>query len=273
MKLLVYIPSYRPPESYLPTIEFVLNTCSECDVLVLNSGRSVREFTPEKLAKYKRLVVKHSPVNIGHPCAVNLGINYALSRQYEFFLKLDDDIKFLTPDWYPKCLELMAFDPKIGVIGPKQLKPDERTVQAAYIRFVGKKLSMSAGEPRDKAELNRILRVSIAPNAFFFARMEHVRKIGYYDILFTPSQFDDVDYCFRTWLKGYHCVYDGRIEIVHKVEGLQDRTRRALVSTANQYAISLKYKGLSQFGGKLEEEIDQLGREIALPRATATPTP
>jgi len=265
MKLLVFIPSYRPADSYLPCVDYVLRTCTECDVLVLNCGRDVREFTVEKFGNNKRLILNHSPVNIGHPCAVNCGIHYALSRQYEFFLKLDDDIKILSSDWYSKCVEIMAFDPKIGVIGPKQLNPDQQTIQAAYIRFVGEKIEMSKGEPRDKGELNRAFRVSVAPNAFFFARLECVRKVGYYDILFTPSQFDDVDYCFRMWRKGYSCVYDGRIEIVHMVQGDKQNAQRTLVSLSNQYAIGLKYKGLSRYGLKLEEEIDKLGRDIALP--------
>jgi GT2 family glycosyltransferase len=241
-------------------------------VVALNCGRNQKEFSPEKFSN-KRVLLKHSPVNLGHPCAVNYGIQYAVARQYEFFLKLDDDVTLITPDWYQKCMDLMAFDRQIGVIGPKQLKPDEKTVQAAYIRFVGKKLMMSAGEPREKPELNRILRVSIAPNAFFFARVEYLKKVGYYDILFTPSQFDDVDYCFRMWLKGYSCVYDGRIEIVHRLQGQQDDPRRKLVSLANQYAIGLKYKGLERFGLKLEGEIDALGREISLMKGTTPASP
>jgi GT2 family glycosyltransferase len=101
--------------------------------------------------------------------------------------------------------------------------------------------------------------------------MEAIRRVGYFDVLFSPTQYGDADYSFRMWLAGYSCVYDGRIEIVHHFKAYQDKDdpMRQVYSMSHAYAIDLKYKGLMRFGLQLEEAIDRMGREITLPQGAS----
>lgn len=265
MRLLVYIVTKRKPEVFLPCMQFVLRTCNECNFLVLNNGGNPADF-PQGLFSDPRCSVWHIPVNVGHPCGVNFGIYHAAVGNYEFFLKLDDDVTILTEDWYAKCLELMNHDSKIGIIGAKILNPDQQTIQWAYTRMYPHGWTFHRGEPRHTPELDRILRVNSVQSSFFFARMEYVRKVGYFDILFSPSQYEDADYCFRMWLQGYSTVYDGRVEIVHYDRASTDDPMRRLFSHVHAYAMDLKYNGLKRFALELENAIDKMGREIVLPK-------
>ncbi len=264
MRVLAYITTKRKPEVFLPCMEYVLKTCPDADFFVLNNGQDPRDF-PLELFKRPRVMLMQLPVNVGHPCGVNFGINFAVTQRYDYFFKLDDDVTILTQDWYAKCLQLMAHDSRIGIIGAKILNPDEQTIQWAYTRIYPTGWTFHRGEPRNKEELCRIYRVNSVQSSFFFVRVEHILKTGYFDLLFSPSQYEDADYCFRMWLQGFHSVYDGRIEIVHHDRASSDEPMRRLISNAHAYTMNLKYNGAIQFGLKLEAAIDQIGREIILP--------
>jgi len=273
MRLLASTVTRRTPDVSRPSIEFVLRTCPDCDFLLVNNGRDPREFPPD-LIKDNRFHIMHIPVNVGHPGGINFAVQQAAARGYEFFLLLDDDITFLTPDWYRKCLELMAFDPQIGVIGAKIVNPDEKTIQWAYTQIGPKGWEFHRGLPRHTEALNRIYRVNSVQCIFFFVRVAHMQRVGYFDLLFSPTQYEDADYCFRMWLAGFSCVYDGRIEMAHHFQAYQaqDAPMRQLHSSAHAMAMDLKYNGCLRFGLALEEKIGQIGREIVLPGPPVNPT-
>jgi len=273
MRLLACTVTRRPPDVCRPSVEFVLRTCNECDFLIVINGADARQYTPQKFNNNTRLSTMHIPVNVGHPGGINFALGVAMSLGYEYFLLLDDDITFITEDWYAKCLQLMAFDPQIGCIGAKVLNPDMQTVQWGYTRITPQGWDFNMGQPREKAIVNRILRGCMVQCCFLFCRMEAIRKVGYFDLLFSPTQYEDADYSFRMWVNGYSCVYDGRIEIVHhfKVYKDNDDPMRRLHSDAHAYAIDRKYNGVLQFGMGLEQHIDKIGREIVLPQSAPAP--
>jgi len=268
MRLLVCTVTRRSPDVCRPNVDFALKTCPDCNFLLVNNGGDPRQFSPERFREDPRLSILHLPVNVGYPCGVNFAIQKAFAGDYEFFLVLDDDIMFVNSDWYAKCVELMAFDRRIGVIGPKVLRPDGQTVLWANLRMKLGGLVDHFGEPRDKEEFGRIQRVSSVNGCFFFLRVEHMRKVGYFDLLFSPSgQFVDTDYCFQMWRHGFSCVYDGRTEIIHRflARYSQDDPMRRLHYNVILRVLELKYAPLAEFGLKLEDDIDKLGREIVLP--------
>ncbi len=270
MRVLACIVTKREPGVFLETMNRVLQSCPDCEFLVINNGRSPADFPPDRFAG-GRVAVYHIPVNVGHPCAVNFALHHVFSRDYEFFLLMDDDVTFLTDSWYSRCLALMALDPRIGVVGGKMLNPDGQTVQLACIQALPKVLTAHPGEPRHTKELDRTSRVIVVPSSFSFYRVEHMRRVGWFDILFTPGQFVDVDYCFRMWLAGFSCVYDGGIEVLHRQLFAQDDPRRALDVSVHYYAMEQKYKGFIRFAQTLEQQIEKMGREIIFPQATAAP--
>ena len=269
MQVLACTVTRRPPDVCRPSVEFVLNTCPDCKFLIVNNGYDAREYTLEKFNSHPRLSILHIFVNVGHPGAINFGLQVAAMKGFDYFLLLDDDITFISTDWFAKCMQLMALDPKIGCIGAKVLNPDLRTVQWGFTRITPQGWDFSMGQPRETDLLNRTLRACMVQCCFLFCRMEAVRKVGQFDLLFSPTQYEDADYSFRMWLAGYSCVYDGRIEIVHHFKVYQDNDdpMRRLHSAAHGHALDLKYDGVLRFGLTLEGLIDKMGREIVLPKA------
>ena len=275
MRLLACTVTRRASDVCRPSVEFVLKTCPECEFVIVNNGADPRDYTPERFNKAPRLSTLQIPVNVGHPGGINFGLQVALVLGYEFFLLLDDDITFISTDWYQKCLQIMALDPQIGCIGAKILNPDQRTVQWGYTRMTPQGWDFNMGQPRDKDIVNRVLRGCMVQCCFLFCRTEAIRKVGPFDLLFSPTQYEDADYSFRMWLAGYSCVYDGRIEIVHHFSVYQgnDDPMRRLHSAAHAHALDLKYNGVLRFGLELEQQIDRIGREIVLPQTAPAPGP
>ena len=264
MRLLACTVTDRPSKVLRSCIEHVLNTCPDAHFLVVNNGRNPKEFTSE-LGVSKEVTFAHIPVNLGHPIGVNCGMQYAASRGYEFFLLLGDNITLLTTDWYPKGMELMAFDQGIGIIGGKVLNPTQKIVQWGYTRILPQGPNFSQGQPREKEELSGIFRACMVAGCFLFIRVQHMREVGYFDILFSPAEHGDADYAFRMWHRGYSCVYDGRIEMVHHGYAAKDTALRKLHTKAHLEVFDIKYNGFRKVGRKIEEKIDELGREIVLP--------
>ena len=265
MRLLACTVTKRPPDVCQPSIEQALKTCPECVFLLVTIGRDPREYCSTPFFSDKRIAIVNIPVNVGHPGGINFAMMHAFSKGYDFFLLLDDDIAFLTTDWYQKCMDLMAFDERIGVIGPKLLKADLQTIEFAYIHMAAEGIQNYRGAPKDQAGVDRIVRVIAVPTAFFFVRVSHMRKVGFFDLLFSPTQWEDFDYCLRMWRLGFSCVCNGHIEIVHVASTRDDDPVRRLHYLTHLRAMELKYGPVHQYLLKLEEEIENMGREIVLP--------
>ena len=264
MRVLACIPTKRQPAVFMENMDYVFRTCpAECEFLVINNGGNPQDFRPEVFGD-RRVRVLHIPVNVGHAAAVNHGIYHLLSWGHDFFLLMDDDATILTPDWYPKCLALMDHDPRVGVVGGKILNPDGQTVQYARMRISTREITQHLDEPRHKEVLNRISRVVCCPAIFNFHRASCIRKVGYFDILFSPGQGDDIDYCTRICLQGFSCVYHGGIEILHRQYFSQDDPQRALYLAVSYYALKRKYNGYMALADKLDDEIEKTGRDIVL---------
>lgn len=152
------------------------------------------------------------PVNSG----VVTGLNWALLRgKGQLVARLDDDI-ILPPQWAAALKEVFRKRPFAGVVGPKILDDNaHHSIQCGPYRLFPKVYGHDG-------ELN-------AGQADYLARATHVRgccnlyrrdaleRAGLFDLRFSPSQYDDPEHHIAMAAAGYEIIYDGTVEVVHKL--------------------------------------------------------
>ncbi|MFG0331014.1 MAG: methyltransferase domain-containing protein [Phycisphaerales bacterium] len=131
----------------------------------------------------------------------------------EFLVRLDGDIVCLTDQWVTRLCE--AFDsapPRLGVIGPKQLKVNER------IHAFGDWLLHPNGYTHIGAEahrhfVTRAMEVDHVMGCFYCCRKRVWEELGGYDEDFLRGQ--TIDFGLRARLAGWSTIAIPNIEYIH----------------------------------------------------------
>ena len=131
----------------------------------------------------------------------------------EFLARLDGDTVCLTRHWVSRLCELFDNgDKRLGVVGPKQLRPDMRI--HAYGDFVLHPhgyTHVACG--MDRFAVNHPLEVDHVMGAFYCCRKAVFDDVGGYDENYLRGQ--TVDFGLAARLKGWTCLAVPGIEFVH----------------------------------------------------------
>jgi GT2 family glycosyltransferase/glycosyltransferase involved in cell wall biosynthesis len=155
-----------------------------------------------------------------YPLAVNtgvtVGLNWAIVHgDSELVARIDDDI-VLSPDWLKVMVEDFRLRPFAGVIGPKIINDTvNRDIQSGpYRHYPG--IYGHDGEP-DAGQANYLSRASHVRGCCNLYRRDALLNSGLFDLRFSPTQYDDPDHHIALLCKGYEVIYDGRVNVIHKL--------------------------------------------------------
>lgn len=136
----------------------------------------------------------------------------------EFLLFLNDDIEVLEPNWLDTLLQ-QAERPEVGAVGPQLLYGD-RSVQHAGLALtaVGKARHMFRhAQPDDPGYFGLALterNVIGVTGACLLTRRDVFEAVGRFDEAHTVVN-NDLDYCLKTWRKGYLNIYTPHAQLIH----------------------------------------------------------
>jgi hypothetical protein len=191
----------------------VVDDCSSDD-----TAQVVRNFNVIFVRQRKRL---------GFAGNNNTGIRCALSDKKARFIVLLNSDTIVTPDWLNRMLREMESDPKVGIVGPKTLRFDKRSIDTTGQNF---HYRLGAAENRGSGELDCGQyddKTDVFGVQFSCAllRREMVEQIGLLD----DKMFlyvEDVDYCIRARICGWKVVYCPSSLIYHYGGGSGENARR-----------------------------------------------
>lgn len=198
-------------ESTGVTAEFVLvdNGCRDETPAILESfrdragaaGHSVRILTFED--------------NVGAIVGRNEAMAVATGQVFAF---LDNDLTVRDRDWAARLLEVLAADPGIGIVSPKLVFPWEPyDVEFAGCEVTpgGRIIYRGRGEPREAPELNARRDCPCLISACILFARKLYDDLGGLDEVFSPVQYEDLDFCYRARQSGYRCVLVPEVEMYH----------------------------------------------------------
>lgn len=162
--------------------------------------------------------VERNPVNLGFAGNCNAG---AARAKLPFIAFVNQDVfavEGYSNDWYTAIVR--AFDdPQVGIVGPRLLFPDG-AVQSVGGMIDGARQPVhrclgwrelrhpDIAEPRD---------VSWVTGAFLVIRREVFDALGGFDLVYSPSYFEDADLCLRAREAGWKVRYTPAATFVHPV--------------------------------------------------------
>ncbi len=139
------------------------------------------------------------------------GYNRTLAEVPHPWVVLLNNDALLEPDWLEKLLTVAAREPRAAFLGGKLLfypgGRTERVMQSAGARFTdsGAAFEIGWGQP-DTGQFDQPGPVGSIPGAAVLVKRAVFTELGGFD----PGYFaylEDVDLCWRAWLRGYQTLY------------------------------------------------------------------
>lgn len=203
------------------------------EMIVIDNGskdQSEKYFEKIKLpAKTKKLI--RNQTNRGFAPANNQAVPFCNG---EFVLLLNNDTK-VPPNLLNVLVKRMLQDKQTAVLQPKIFLMDKKGYLdncGSYFTKIG--FLMHAGfMEKDSAKYDKEKTVFSAKGACMMIKKEVIDQVGLFDDDFV-SYFEESDFCWRVWLKGYKVAYYPKTFIYHKL-GYTARRQNLLEVNFNSY--------------------------------------
>lgn len=130
-------------------------------------------------------------VNVGVARSWNIGAEMA---EGEIFCYLNDDVS-VGPNALEQLVDLLD-DPSIGEVGPA----GSFWRDCCHHSF---------------AETDAVTETDVISGFCFLVRASTFRRLGGFDVAFTPAGCEEVDFSYRVRQAGMKCVIDPRVDIKH----------------------------------------------------------
>ncbi|MBE0586212.1 MAG: glycosyltransferase family 2 protein [Desulfofustis sp.] len=219
-------------------------------VIVVDSGSEDCSYLQPIRDKSRYLL--HTTDNIGFAAANNLGIKRA-TRASRYLLFLNPDA-FLAPSTLAVAVDIMEEKTGAAILGGRLRGCDSDTGVATgrldstgiFRKWYGRWYDRGQGE-RDDASYRTPQQVPALCGAFLFCRRQALESE--LPNLFDESFFlykEDIDLCLRIRRRGWQCLYDPALEILHCRGWSNDRRQMSrsqrLLAARNEVRLTIKHR-------------------------------
>jgi GT2 family glycosyltransferase len=225
-KLSVIIATYKHKEILSRCLLSLKNITAKVPLEIIivdnNSEDGTVQFVRENYPNIKLIANEE---NLGYPRAVNIGLRSATSK---FYLIINPDI-IVLPGTIEIMLDNMNKNPRIGIAGCKLFNEDG-SLQFSVRRFLDLRTylyrftplrGLMAGSALERRYLmqdwdhNDKRLVDWVLGGCMMVRASAAEEVGLMDDKIF-MYFDDVDWCYRMWDKGWQVAYVGDAGMIHK---------------------------------------------------------
>lgn len=183
-------------------------------VVIIDNGSDKKPEAPDSSIK-----ILYQEKNLGFSGGNNVGIRYALERDADYVLLLNDDT-LVSNDFLSKLVEAGETDKKIGMLGPKIYFADQKEklwCAGGKINWLYNKGEMRGYNQIDKGQYDspNIQETEYVTGCCVLIKREVIEKIG-----LVPEDYflyyEDTDWSLRARRAGYKCVFVPAAKIWHK---------------------------------------------------------
>jgi len=135
-----------------------------------------------------------------------------------YWVFLDNDVSVRTRGWLERLRAEIDGDPRVGMVGAKlvyPLPPHDIQCAGCDVTPSGQVAFRGRGRPRTDPEFNVPRDCQTLISATWMMRADIAKEVGPLDDIFSPVQFEDIDYCYRFREKGWLCRYIPDVEMYH----------------------------------------------------------
>lgn len=153
------------------------------------------------------------PENIGAVRGRNEAMKIARG---EYFVFLDNDTIIAQKDWLETSQQFLEADPKRGIVAMKLLfpwPPFDIECCGAAISPRGRVQYLGRGQARHAMQAPQQIQCAIS--AAWMMRRSVYETIGELDEIYSPVQYEDLDYCYRARGAGFEVWSLPSVEVFH----------------------------------------------------------
>jgi len=226
-------------------------------------GSAFDEF--ERAARGSRSVVRRIRFdrNVGAIRARNEALALVESDSVAW---LDSDCIARTRGWLARLERRLSESPDVGIVGPKLVYPwPPHRIQCAGadVTRSGRVVFRGRGEARDDPRFASERRCPCLISACWLMRTRLFKELGPLDELFSPVQFEDIDYCYRARAAGWELLYYPSVEMYH-FEGMTTMRSPGIeynrITARNAVRFKRKWREVIEREGGLDDrEVRWLG--------------
>lgn len=164
--------------------------------------------------KYKRVKIVDLDKNYGFAQGNNIGVKYS-NGEYVVLLNQDTVV---DENWLSELVKVAQKSENYGIVGGKILYYDDKK----SVNFGGSYFD-KYGNLMNIRSPNRINKSPTEMKAFYISgasllfKKHIVKNIGLFDPIYF-MYYEDVDFCWRTWIFGYDVMYTPKSIIFHKID-------------------------------------------------------
>ncbi len=213
----IVIPVYNALHYTVQCLESVReHTRSPYEIIVVDNGSTdgTAKHLQQRAAQGWPVRIITNGQNLGYTVAANQGMRAA---EADCVVLLNNDT-LVSPGWIEGMLFALSLDERVGIVGPKILRPDgSRIMATGGLTFARSGCYLPIGrdagrhDPRFCAPEDR----QYVEGSCMLITRDVIDAIGLLDEVYSPGYYEDADYCFRARQAGFRIVYSPFSEIRH----------------------------------------------------------
>lgn len=230
-KVAVVILNYRVKDLLVECVKSVQKS-SYKDIRIYVVDNDSRDGLEKEIEKMDGVKFIQTGANLGYTGGNNIGIKKALEDGANFIFILNPDTE-VDPSCISEGLAVME-DEQVGVVGPKILFPDKKTIWYAggildKLNVIG---SHRGADEKDCSQYDAEEETDYVSGAAMLVKAEVFEKIGLFDERYF-LYYEDSDFCHRAKQSGFKIMYAPKAIIFH-----QNAKSTGLGSSLQDYYIS-----------------------------------
>jgi GT2 family glycosyltransferase len=187
------------------------------DLIVVDNGSTDGSY--EAIAEaFPDVIQVRTEQNLWASGGMNLGLVYALERDYDYLLLLNNDIE-TDPEMLTEMVKVCEADPSVGCVGPKSYyfwDRDRIWSAGGILRFKESGSKERGMGDIDNGQWDRDEEVDYINGCAMLVPAKVMREVGLWDPVYRLA-LEDADWCMRMKRLGYRSWYSHRAVLWHMV--------------------------------------------------------
>lgn len=213
-------------KSCLPTLKYLYSDKYHLETVILDNGSSTNELNKlsQLLKKYPKIKLLKNGKNIGFAKGNNIGIKYALDKNADYIVLLNNDTK-IESNFIKRGVDFKA-DIISPVVKFREFKDKPQFLYdlGGYVNWwTGRTSHINAYRDEYLKKVKEPpLNVDYVAGCSMMIKRDVFEKIGLLDETYF-IYFEDVDFCVSAKKAGFSVLVDPASTIFHKLGGSMDR--------------------------------------------------
>jgi GT2 family glycosyltransferase len=213
-RVVIVIPNWDGAADLPACLNSLMSQTTKAEIVVVENGST--DGSLELLAaKYPGVTVLPQSKNLGFAGGVNVGIRYAIEKEYEFVALFNNDA-VAEKDWLKELIRGMAL-PETGITTCTFATIDKKHIDSTGDMYTvwGLPYPRGRGEPLG-TQYDKVTEIFGASGGASLYRISMLKEIGLFDEDFF-AYYEDVDLSFRAQLAGWKVRFVPKAIAYHKI--------------------------------------------------------